>query len=76
MVNYLEWLANVVPVPKKDGMVRMCVDFRDLNKVSLKDNFPLPHIDILINNIAGHALLSFMDGFLGYNQIKIAPKDM
>ena len=54
----------------------MCVDFRDLNKVSPKDDFPLPHIDVLVDNIAGHALLSFMDGFSGYNQIKMAPKDM
>ena len=76
MVNYPKWLANVVPVPKKDGKVRMCVDFRDLNKASPKDNFPLPHIDVLVDNTAGHTLLSFMDGFLGYNQIKMAPKDM
>ena len=63
VVNYPKWLANVVPIPKKDGKVRMCVDFRDLNKANLKDDFPLPHIDILVDNIAGHALLSFMDGF-------------
>ena len=76
MVNYLEWLANVIPVPKKDGKVRMCVDFRDLNKASSKDDFPLPHIDVLVDNTAGHALLSFMDGFSRYNQIKMAPEDM
>ena len=76
VVNYPEWLANVVPVLKKDGKVRMCVDFRDLNKVNLKDDFPLSHIDVLVDNAAGHALLSFMDGFSGYNQIKMAPKDM
>ena len=67
MVNYPEWLANVVPAPKKDGKVRMCVDFWDLNKDSLKDDFPLPLIDILIDNTASRALLSFMDGFSGYN---------
>ena len=76
MVNYPEWLANVVLVPKKDGKVRMCVDFRDLNKASPKDDFPLLDIDILVDNIAGHALLSFMDGFSRYIQIKMAPKDM
>ena len=65
MVNYPEWLANVVPVPKKDGKVRICVDFRDLNKASPKDDFLLPHIDVLGDNTAGHALLSFMDGFSG-----------
>ena len=61
---------------KKDGKVRMCVDFRDLNKASLKDDFPLPHIDILVDNIIGHALLSFMDGFSRYNKIKMALEDM
>ena len=66
----------MVPVPKKDEKVKICVDFRDLYKVSPKDDFPLLHIDILVNNTTGHALLSFMDGFLGYNQIKMAPKDM
>ena len=54
----------------------MCVDFLDLNKASLKDDFPLPHIDVLVDNTTSHALLSIMDGFSGYNQIKMAPKDM
>ena len=40
---YPEWVANIVPVPKKDGKVRMCVDYRDLNRASPKDNFPLPY---------------------------------
>ncbi|KAA3458938.1 RNA-directed DNA polymerase (Reverse transcriptase), Ribonuclease H-like protein [Gossypium australe] len=74
--KYLEWVANIVPVPKKDGKVRMCVDYHDLNRVSPKDNFPLPHIDTLVDNTAKHSLFSFMDGFSGYNQIKMAPKDM
>ena len=52
MVEYPEWLANVVPVPKKDGKVRVCVDFRDLNKASLKDDFPLPHINMLVDSTA------------------------
>ena len=54
----------------------MCVDYRDLNRASPKDNFPLPHIDILVDNTANFALFSFMDGFSGYNQIKMAPEDM
>ena len=57
-------------------MVSMCVDFRDLNKACPKDDFPLPHIDVLVYNTTRSALISFMDGFLGYNQIKMAPKDM
>ena len=65
-----------MPVPKKDGKVRMCVDYRDLNRASPKDDFPLPHIDILVDNTAQHKVFSFMDGFSGYNQIKVAPEDM
>jgi len=76
VVNYLEWLANVVPVPKKDGQVKIGVDFRDLNKSIPKDDFPLPYIDVLVDNTIGHALLSFMDGFSRYNQIKMASEDM
>ncbi|RVW69124.1 Transposon Ty3-G Gag-Pol polyprotein [Vitis vinifera] len=63
MVKYLEWLANVVPVLKKDGNVRVCVDFRNLNKASLKDDFPLPHINMLVDSIVGHSMLLFMDVF-------------
>jgi hypothetical protein len=74
--EYPQWLANIVPVPKKDGKVRMCVDYRDLNKASPKDDFPLPHIDMLVDNTAKFSVFSFMDGFSGYNQIKMAPEDM
>ncbi|KAK5776078.1 hypothetical protein PVK06_044037 [Gossypium arboreum] len=74
--KYPEWVANIVPVPKKDGKVRMCVDYRDLNRASPKDNFPLPHIDMLVDNTVKHSLFSFMDGFSGYNQIKMASEDM
>ena len=49
----------------------MCVDFTDLNKACPKDSYPLPWIDILVDSIARHQLLSFMDAFFGYNQIKL-----
>ena len=64
-IHQAEWIANVVPVPKKDVKVRICV--RDLNKACPKDDFPLPYIDFLMDNIAGSALMSFMDSFSGYN---------
>ncbi|XP_073219715.1 uncharacterized protein [Cicer arietinum] len=76
VAKYPQWVANIVPVPKKDGKVRMCVDYRDLNKASPKDDFPLPHIDVLVDSTAQYSLFSFMDGFSGYNQIKMAPEDM
>ncbi|XP_012468931.1 uncharacterized protein LOC105787011 [Gossypium raimondii] len=76
VVKYSKWVANIVPVPKKDGKVRMCVDYRDLNKASPEDNFPLPHVDTLVDNTARYSLFSFMDGFSRYNQIKMHPEDM
>lgn len=63
-------------MPKKYGKVRICVDYRDLNKVSLKDDFPLPHIDTLVDNTSSFAIFSFMDGFSRYNHIKMTPNDM
>lgn len=73
--TYPQWLDNIVPVPKKDGKVRMCVDYRDLNKASPKDDFPIPHIDVMVDSTTKFNVFSFMDGFSGYNQIKMAPED-
>ena len=63
-------------VPKKDGKVKMCIDYRNLNRASPKDDFPLPHIDVLVDNTAQFSVFSFMDGFSGYNQIRMAQEDM
>ncbi|KAA0065921.1 uncharacterized protein E5676_scaffold259G00210 [Cucumis melo var. makuwa] len=52
LATYPNWVANIVPVPKKNGKVRMYVDYRDLNRASPKDRFPLPHIDMLVDNTA------------------------
>ena len=76
VARYPEWVAKIVLVPKKDGKARICKDYRDQNRASPKDNFSLPHIDVLVNNTTNFALFFFMDGFLGYNQIKMAPEDM
>ena len=63
VVEYPEWLANVVLIPQKDDKARVCVNFRDLNKANPKDDFPLLHIDLLVDNTTGHSMLSFMDEF-------------
>ena len=75
VVDYSQWVSNIIVVPKKDDKIRVCVDFHDLNKVSPKDDFPLPHIDVLVDNDAKSSTYSFMDGFSGYNQIKMAEQD-
>ena len=74
-VYYPDWLANVVLVKKANGKWRMCVDFTDLNSVCPKDSFPLPRIDQLVDSTAGHKLLTFMDTFSGFNQIKMLEED-
>ena len=50
-ITYSDWVTNIVPVPKKDGKVRMCINYKDLNWANPKDNFLLPYIDTLIDNI-------------------------
>ena len=67
VIAYSDWVANIVPVLKKDGKVCMCVDYKDLNRASPKDNFPLLHINTLINNTATNMFFSFMDKVSPYN---------
>eukprot|EP00253_Pinus_taeda_P026709 PITA_26709 len=65
----------LVIVPKKNGKWRVCTDYRELNKATLKDHFPLPFIDQVLDTLAGKKYFSFLDGFSGYNQIQVAPED-
>ncbi|RDX88229.1 hypothetical protein CR513_30207, partial [Mucuna pruriens] len=74
-VQYPTWLANVVMVRKANGRWRMCTDYTDLNKACPKDPYPLPSIDRLVDGVSGQALLSFMDAYSGYNQIRMHPDD-
>ena len=74
-VYYPNWLANVVMVKKANGKWRMCVDFTDLNKACPNDSYQLPRIDQLVDSIASHKLLSFMNAFLGHNQIRMDKVD-
>ena len=67
-----EWVSPLVFVPKKNGKWRICVDYRELNKATKKDHFPLPFID---QALAGKKFFSFLDGFSWYNQIQISPED-
>ncbi|VVA40509.1 PREDICTED: retrotransposon unclassified, partial [Prunus dulcis] len=63
---YADWLANIVPVLKrKTGAVRICVDYRNLNEASPKDEYPMPMADMLIDGAAHNQMLSFMDGNAG-----------
>ena len=74
-VYYPDWLENVMMVKKANGKWRMCIDFTDLNKACLKDSYLLPRVDVLVDSTARHQLLSFMDTFSSYNQIKMDEAD-
>nr|GMC83251.1 uncharacterized protein LOC109150426 [Ipomoea batatas] len=74
-VKYPTWISSIVPVRKKNGQIRVCVDFQDLNVASPKDDFPLPITELMIDAVTGHEIMSFMDGSSGYNQIRMAPED-
>jgi hypothetical protein len=74
-VKYLDWLANLVLVPKKNDKMRMCIDFTDLNKACKKDPFSLPRIDASVEKAIGCKRLSLLDYFLGYHQIWLKKED-
>ena len=66
-VKYLTWISNIVPIRKKNGQIRVYVDFRDLNNACPKDDFSLPLTKIMVDATTSHEALSFMDGLSGYN---------
>jgi len=65
----------LVPTRKKTSEIRLCVDLRNLNKVSLKDNYPLPKMDHILQRVVCSTRISLLDGFSSYNQILVHPDD-
>ena len=76
VTRYVEWIANIVPVIKKNGTLRVCIDFRDLNAATPKDEYPMPVAEMLVDSATGYEYLSMLDGYSGYNQIFIAEEDV
>ena len=74
-VFFPEWLANPVLVLKKNNKWRMCIDYTSLNKACPKDPFALPRIDQVIDSTTGCELLSFLDAYSRYHQIRLDPAD-
>lgn len=69
--HHLDWLANVVHMQKKNRKWRIYINFTNLNQTCPKDPYPLPLIDLLVESIAGIELLSLINPYFGYKQIKI-----
>ena len=70
-----KWVSNPVLVDKKQGVIRICTYFRDLNHACPKDNFSTPFINQILDECVGSEVFSFMDNFFGYNKIQIKPED-
>jgi hypothetical protein len=75
LIETTQWLSPLVIMPKKNGKLHICVDYRKLNAQTKKDPFPLPLWDLVIDLVATHEMYSFMDGYNNYNQVKMAEKD-
>jgi hypothetical protein len=75
LVEELEWIKPIVVQDKKKGGIRICIDLRKLNDACLHDLFPMPFTNEVLENVGGQEAYSFMDGFSGYHQIKIAQEE-
>ena len=74
-VRHSEWVSNLVPMRKKSGEIRLCVDFRNLNHASDKDNYHVPPMEQILQMVSGSELFFLLDGFSGYNQVLVAEED-
>jgi hypothetical protein len=74
--RYAEWISNIVPMLKKNGKLRVCIDFRDLNKDTPMDGYLMLIADLLVDAASRHKVISFMDDNVGYNQIFMAEEDV
>ena len=70
-VKRVRWLSPIVVVPQKNGKIRVCVDYRKLNVVTVIDDFSLSFTNSVLDAVAGHEMYSFLDGFNGYHQVRI-----
>ena len=74
-VKRATWLSPIIVVHKKNGKIRVCVDYRKLNAVTITNAFPLPFTDCVLDAVTGQKLYSFLDGFSGYNQVRMHLND-
>ena len=70
-LRFSKWVANFVPIINKRDEIRLCIEFWNLNKVSLKDHYPLPKKDYILQKVVGSQKMSMLEGFSGYNHIMV-----
>ena len=74
-VDQATWLSPIVVVPKKNGKLWICVDFKSFNAATKKDPYPLPFTNEVLDTVIGYAAYSFIDCFSGYHQVHIHEND-
>jgi hypothetical protein len=74
-IRHYDWISNPMIVRNKTEEIQKCVYFRDLNKASIKDNYPLSNMDFLLQQVMGSTCMSMLDGFSGYNQVLVTEED-
>ncbi|MCO5551829.1 hypothetical protein L7F22_005332 [Adiantum nelumboides] len=74
-IEHTDWVSPIVVVPKKNGKLRVCVNLKKVNAATIRDNYPLPITDHVIERVAGREAYSFLDGFSGYNKLAIKSED-
>jgi hypothetical protein len=74
-LRFSKWVSNLVPTRKKSGEIRLCIDFQNLNQVSLKENYSLPKMNHILQKVVGSSRISLLDVFSGYNQVLVHPDD-
>lgn len=74
-IKYFEWVENLVSVRKMNGDIRLCIEFCALNKASVKDNFHFPNMELILQPVVGSQMISLLEGFSGYNNIKVKNSD-
>ena len=73
--QHTTWVEKLVTVRKKSGDIRICIDFRNLNRSILKDNYLVPAMEQILQSVSGSAMFSLLDGFSGYNQVLVSKED-
>jgi hypothetical protein len=75
--RYAKWISNIVPVEKNNtGKIRVCEDFKNLNRAMPKDEYPMPLAEVLVNNASGNKVINFLDGNARYNQVFMDEEDV
>lgn len=74
-IKHTSWVSNLVAMRKNNGEIKLFIDFRDLNRASLKDRHPLPSMEQILQVVAGSKRFSLLDGFSSYNQVLVKEED-